>query len=66
MVDNYCSIDIEYARRILDGFKNHTSRGIGAFVLDGKMIDQPVVRWAEVSFHVFFFFFFFFHSLSLS
>jgi len=43
-------IDIEYARRILDGFKNHTSKGIGAFVLDGKMIDQPVVRWAEVSF----------------
>jgi len=39
--------DIEYARRILDGFRNHTSKGIGAFVLDGKMIDQPVVRWAE-------------------
>jgi len=39
--------DLEYARRILDGFKNHTSKGIGAFVLDGKMIDQPVVRWAE-------------------
>jgi len=39
--------DLEYARRILDGYKKHTSKGIGAFVLDGKMIDQPVVKWAE-------------------
>ena len=55
-------LDLEYARRILDGYKKHTSKGIGAFVLDGKMIDQPVVKWAEVSFNIIYPIFFSFYK----
>ncbi|KAJ3281555.1 hypothetical protein HK104_011402 [Borealophlyctis nickersoniae] len=39
--------DIERATKILDGYNEHMKKGIGAFNLDGKMIDMPVVKWAE-------------------
>ncbi|KAI9218081.1 Pyruvate/Phosphoenolpyruvate kinase-like domain-containing protein [Blastocladiella britannica] len=41
--------DAEVARAtaIVDGYKEYVAKGVGAFVLDGKMIDAPVVRWAE-------------------
>jgi citrate lyase subunit beta-like protein len=41
------SEDITYARAILEGYKQHSQTGIGAFDLNGKVIDLPVVRWAE-------------------
>ncbi|CAG8506119.1 4895_t:CDS:10 [Ambispora leptoticha] len=39
--------DVNRAARIIQGFKHHTDKGIGAFSLDGKMIDLPMVKWAE-------------------
>jgi citrate lyase beta subunit len=39
--------EITWARRVVDGFKASQSDGRGAFALDGKMIDMPVVRQAE-------------------
>jgi citrate lyase subunit beta-like protein len=35
------------ARRIIDGFAASQKEGRGAFALDGKMIDMPLVRNAE-------------------
>ncbi|CAG8537770.1 3574_t:CDS:10, partial [Ambispora gerdemannii] len=39
--------DISRAARIIQGFKHHTDKGIGTFSLDGKMIDLPMLKWAE-------------------
>jgi citrate lyase beta subunit len=39
--------DIAWARRVVEGFAASQSNGRGAFALDGKMIDLPVVRQAE-------------------
>ncbi|KAJ8662805.1 hypothetical protein O0I10_000981 [Lichtheimia ornata] len=39
--------DLEHAVRILEGFEHHAEKGVGAFNLDGKMIDMPVVKWAN-------------------
>ncbi|KAF7724570.1 hypothetical protein EC973_000878 [Apophysomyces ossiformis] len=39
--------DVERAARILDGFEHYAQKGVGAFNLDGKMIDMPVVKWAQ-------------------
>jgi citrate lyase beta subunit len=39
--------EIEYAQRVLDAHIAHQSTGAGAFELDGKMVDMPVVRAAE-------------------
>ncbi|ORY97979.1 Pyruvate/Phosphoenolpyruvate kinase-like domain-containing protein [Syncephalastrum racemosum] len=39
--------DLERAVRILEGFEHYNEKGVGAFDLDGKMIDMPVVKWAE-------------------
>ncbi|ORX56945.1 Phosphoenolpyruvate/pyruvate domain-containing protein [Hesseltinella vesiculosa] len=39
--------DIARAARILEMAELHASKGVGAFDLDGKMIDMPVVKWAE-------------------
>ncbi|TPX69297.1 hypothetical protein SpCBS45565_g02544 [Spizellomyces sp. 'palustris'] len=39
--------DIERATKIVEGYQEHMKKGIGAFNLDGKMIDMPVVKWAE-------------------
>ncbi|KAI7850368.1 Pyruvate/Phosphoenolpyruvate kinase-like domain-containing protein [Circinella umbellata] len=40
-------IDLKRAVKILQGFEHYDERGIGAFDLDGKMIDMPVVKWAQ-------------------
>ncbi|CAO3599988.1 unnamed protein product [Absidia cylindrospora] len=39
--------DITKAVRIMESFENHAVKGVGAFELDGKMVDMPVVKWAE-------------------
>ncbi|KAJ3087373.1 hypothetical protein HK102_011228, partial [Quaeritorhiza haematococci] len=39
--------DVERATRIMQGYEEHLAKGIGAFNLDGKMIDMPVVKWAQ-------------------
>ncbi|KAJ3406249.1 hypothetical protein HDV05_006113 [Chytridiales sp. JEL 0842] len=39
--------DLIYADRILQGYEQHRLKGAGAFNLDGKMIDMPVVKWAR-------------------
>ncbi|KAJ3052957.1 UDP glycosyltransferase 8 [Rhizophlyctis rosea] len=39
--------DVERASKIVDGYNEHAKKGIGAFTLDGKMIDMPVVKWAQ-------------------
>jgi citrate lyase beta subunit len=38
---------IAHARRIVDGFEASNKRGKGAFALDGRMIDMPLVKNAE-------------------
>lgn len=39
--------EITWARRVVDAFRASQHAGRGAFALDGKMIDLPVVRQAE-------------------
>ncbi|KAI9322516.1 Pyruvate/Phosphoenolpyruvate kinase-like domain-containing protein, partial [Dichotomocladium elegans] len=39
--------DLSRAIKILEGYEHHKEKGVGAFSLDGKMIDMPVVKWAE-------------------
>ncbi len=38
---------IESARRLVEAFKLHQAQGTGAFALDGRMIDKPLVMAAE-------------------
>jgi citrate lyase beta subunit len=38
---------IDHARRVVEAAAEHQQAGAGAFALDGKMIDAPVVRAAE-------------------
>ncbi|PVZ98509.1 hypothetical protein BB558_005485 [Smittium angustum] len=38
---------LDRAIRIIKGFEEYSSAGIGAFALDGKAIDIPVVKWAQ-------------------
>jgi citrate lyase beta subunit len=38
---------IAQAKRILEAHHQHQASGLGAFALDGKMVDMPVVRAAE-------------------
>jgi citrate lyase beta subunit len=38
---------IAYAKRVMDAFESSQSAGFGAFALDGKMIDAPIVKAAE-------------------
>jgi citrate lyase beta subunit len=40
--------EIAQARRIVEAYEAHQARGAGAFALDGKMVDAPVVRQAEL------------------
>lgn len=40
--------EIEQARRILDASRQAAANGAGAFVLDGRMIDTPDIRRAEL------------------
>jgi citrate lyase beta subunit len=39
--------EVAWARRVVEGFRASQAEGHGAFALDGKMIDLPVVRQAE-------------------
>ncbi|OBZ82215.1 Citrate lyase subunit beta-like protein, mitochondrial [Choanephora cucurbitarum] len=39
--------ELDRATRILEGYELNSQKGVGAFTLDGKMIDMPVVKWAE-------------------
>ena len=41
------SQEIERATKIIQGYEEHAKKGIGAFNLDGKMVDMPVVKWAQ-------------------
>jgi citrate lyase beta subunit len=38
---------IQAARRLVEAFEEHQARGFGAFSLDGRMIDRPLVKAAE-------------------
>ena len=38
---------IESAQRLVEAFKLHQAQGTGAFALDGRMIDKPLVMAAE-------------------
>jgi len=38
---------IESARRLVDAFESYQAQGSGAFALDGRMIDKPLVMAAE-------------------
>lgn len=38
---------IDHARRIVEAFDAHQKSGTGAFALDGKMVDMPVVKAAQ-------------------
>ena len=35
------------AKKILDAYNQHQEAGQGAFALDGKMIDAPIVKSAQ-------------------
>jgi len=37
---------ISFAKKVIEGNEKHQSEGKGAFTIDGKMIDLPVVKWA--------------------
>lgn len=39
--------EIEHARRVVSAFEAHQAAGVGAFALDGKMIDAPVIKAAR-------------------
>jgi citrate lyase beta subunit len=39
--------EIENAQRIVDAFQQQSAAGTGAFAIDGKMIDAPLVKSAE-------------------
>jgi citrate lyase subunit beta/citryl-CoA lyase len=39
--------EIAYAERVIEASREAEARGVGAFVLDGRMIEVPVVRRAE-------------------
>lgn len=38
---------IAYAKRVVEGFELSQKEGKGAFALDGKMIDMPLLRNAQ-------------------
>jgi citrate lyase beta subunit len=38
---------IDWAQRVLDAHAEHQARGAGAFALDGRMVDAPIVKQAE-------------------
>jgi citrate lyase beta subunit len=38
---------IAQAMRLIQAFEQHQAAGVGAFVLDGKMVDAPVIKSAE-------------------
>ena len=38
---------VAHARRVVEAFAAHQASGIGAFSLDGKMVDAPIVKAAQ-------------------
>jgi len=38
---------VDFARKVLSEFKRHDQQGKGAFEVDGKMIDMPMVLQAR-------------------
>ena len=38
---------IAYARRVVESFEAHQKAGKGAYALDGKMIDMPLLKNAQ-------------------
>lgn len=38
---------LTFAKRIVDEYKTQMDRGVGAFVIDDKVIDMPMIKWAE-------------------
>jgi citrate lyase beta subunit len=38
---------IAQAARVIAAFDHHRQAGLGAFALDGKMVDAPIVKAAE-------------------
>jgi citrate lyase beta subunit len=38
---------IAQAERVLDAFARYQAEGVGAFVMDGKMVDAPIVKAAQ-------------------
>jgi len=38
--------EIAHARRVMEAFEQHDQAGRGAFALDGKMVDAPIVKAA--------------------
>jgi citrate lyase subunit beta-like protein len=38
---------LDHAKHVIDGYQEHLAIGKGAFVLNGKMVDMPVVKAAE-------------------
>ena len=39
--------EIQRAQAIVKNYEEHEKRGLGAFEMYGKMIDKPVVKWAQ-------------------
>ena len=39
--------DIIKANKILKAYQENLEKGIGAFTVDDKMVDMPVVKWAK-------------------
>jgi citrate lyase beta subunit len=40
--------EIQQAQRLIHAYQGHVQAGTGAFQLDGRMVDMPIVRAAEV------------------
>lgn len=38
--------DLDYALRVVEGVKSANEKGLGAFSLDGKMVDAPIIKRA--------------------
>lgn len=38
---------VQHARRVMEADRQHQQAGVGAFALDGKMVDAPVVKTAR-------------------
>jgi citrate lyase subunit beta-like protein len=39
--------DVEYAEKIVKEYEDHVSRGVGVLVVNDKVVDMPVVKWAQ-------------------
>lgn len=39
--------ELDLANKIIQGNEKHQKEGVGAFSIDGKMIDMPMVKWAH-------------------